>query len=282
MRQAFYLTRGCFFPIINNTCRASCAMCAQPLRRTKTCGAARTQGQLESAARGCKKQKKGISGCSAVGARSRAPPAAETARRKCWAAMRAMQGRAKAAAARHMATESAPRAAVKNRRREYRGVAQLVARHIWDVDAVGSNPATPTISSVHNGFELWALDFLCQSGSLYVWSRSLSCPFVLCKLGSILNCNPFSGIRLAIASVRWNSNHSNKLVVNHDSLVSVLTHAFCLVNRNRFNHFPQQRHCQHLHFHKPPYSTNELLFIFMHSFHRIKPFPEFGNSAFQF
>ena len=43
----------------------------------------------------------------------------------------------------------APRAAVKNRRREYRGVAQLVARHIWDVDAVGSNPATPTNPSVH-------------------------------------------------------------------------------------------------------------------------------------
>ena len=59
-----------------------------------------------------------------------------------------MQGRAKAAAARHMATGSAPRAAVKNRRREYRGVAQLVARHIWDVDAVGSNPATPTSPSV--------------------------------------------------------------------------------------------------------------------------------------
>ena len=106
-----------------------------------------------SATRGSKKQKKGISGCSAVGARSRAPPAAETARRKCWAAMRAMQGRAKAAAARHMATGSAPRAVVKNRRKEYRGVAQLVARHIWDVDAVGSNPATPTMRSVLIGSE---------------------------------------------------------------------------------------------------------------------------------
>ena len=26
----------------------------------------------------------------------------------------------------------------------YRGVAQLVARDIWDVDAAGSNPVTPT------------------------------------------------------------------------------------------------------------------------------------------
>ena len=38
-------------------------------------------------------------------------------------------------------------------------MAQLVARDIWDVDAAGSNPVTPTISSVHNGFQLWALDF---------------------------------------------------------------------------------------------------------------------------
>lgn len=26
----------------------------------------------------------------------------------------------------------------------YRGVAQLVARDVWDVDAAGSNPVTPT------------------------------------------------------------------------------------------------------------------------------------------
>ena len=57
----------------------------------------------------------------------------------------------------------------------YRGVAQLVARDIWDVDAAGSNPVTPTISSVHNGFELWTLgffafsvcmDFVCQNPML--------------------------------------------------------------------------------------------------------------------
>ena len=31
-------------------------------------------------------------------------------------------------------------------------MAQLVARDVWDVDAAGSNPVTPTISSVRNGF----------------------------------------------------------------------------------------------------------------------------------
>ena len=32
-------------------------------------------------------------------------------------------------------------------------------RFLWDVDAAGSNPVTPTISSVHNTSELWTLDF---------------------------------------------------------------------------------------------------------------------------
>ena len=36
----------------------------------------------------------------------------------------------------------------------FRGVAQLVARLLWEQDAAGSSPVTPTISSVHNGFEL--------------------------------------------------------------------------------------------------------------------------------
>ena len=40
----------------------------------------------------------------------------------------------------------------------FRGVAQLVARDVWDVDAAGSNPVTPTKSSVHNRLELWTLD----------------------------------------------------------------------------------------------------------------------------
>lgn len=36
----------------------------------------------------------------------------------------------------------------------------MVERHVRDVEAAGSNPVTSTISSVHNGFELWTLDFL--------------------------------------------------------------------------------------------------------------------------
>ena len=35
----------------------------------------------------------------------------------------------------------------------FRGVAQLVARDVWDVDAAGSNPVTPTNSGIHKAFE---------------------------------------------------------------------------------------------------------------------------------
>lgn len=48
---------------------------------------------------------------------------------------------------------------------EYRGVAQLVARDIWDVDAAGSNPVTPTIQSVLTVTERLLKNtlFLCSS-----------------------------------------------------------------------------------------------------------------------
>ena len=32
-------------------------------------------------------------------------------------------------------------------------MAQLVARDVWDVDAAGSNPVTPTNSGIHKAFE---------------------------------------------------------------------------------------------------------------------------------
>ena len=44
-------------------------------------------------------------------------------------------------------------------RKLFRGVAQMVARMVRDHEAASSSLATPTISSVHNGFELWTLDF---------------------------------------------------------------------------------------------------------------------------
>ncbi len=35
-----------------------------------------------------------------------------------------------------------------------RGVAQLVARLLWEQDVGGSSPFTPTMMSIHNGLEL--------------------------------------------------------------------------------------------------------------------------------
>ena len=39
----------------------------------------------------------------------------------------------------------------------------LVERCVRDAEAAGSNPVISTISSVHNGFELWTLDFFAIS-----------------------------------------------------------------------------------------------------------------------
>ena len=36
---------------------------------------------------------------------------------------------------------------------EIRGVAQLVARDVWDVDAAGSNPVTPTNFADSSAYE---------------------------------------------------------------------------------------------------------------------------------
>ena len=49
----------------------------------------------------------------------------------------------------------------------YLGVAQLVARYLGVVEAAGSSPVTQTISSVHNGFQLWTLDIFLPTESLF-------------------------------------------------------------------------------------------------------------------
>ena len=84
--------------------------------------------------------------------------------------------RAKAAAARHMATGSAPRAAVKNRRKEYRGVAQLVARLLWE-DAPGQSHnftsgccavgSAPALGAGGPGFESPHSDQISQKNRLF-------------------------------------------------------------------------------------------------------------------
>ena len=116
--------------------------------------------------------------------------------------------RAKAAAARHMATGSAPRAAVKNRRKEYRGVAQLVARHIWEKPpgqvhnfisgccAVGSAPALgaggPGFESPHSD-QLWQKNrlkrrFFCVFCSVFaVWTIAVLRRFQGRKCGGHTN-----------------------------------------------------------------------------------------------
>ena len=53
----------------------------------------------------------------------------------------------------------------------FRGVAQLGARDIWDVEAAGSNPVTPTRIAVLTAYESRKVGILCgfsSLGGLYV------------------------------------------------------------------------------------------------------------------
>ena len=45
---------------------------------------------------------------------------------------------------------------------------------VWEHQAAGSNPVTPTISSVHNGFELWTLDFFVISSFFVMYGAGFN------------------------------------------------------------------------------------------------------------
>ena len=112
---------------------------------------------------------------------------------------------------------------------------------VWDVDAAGSNPVTPTISSVHNGFQLWALDFFMLKllfSFLCMYRSRFSAPFCfalarrLCR--QILYSNTLSGfsgvITFSVTAGDFDITH--KAVVNHNTLCSVLACPFCLIDFN--------------------------------------------------
>ena len=61
----------------------------------------------------------------------------------------------------------------------YRGVAQLVAHTSGGRDAAGSSPVTPTITSVHNVYEVMNTRFFCFYAVLVVLKYSTSTPFLV-------------------------------------------------------------------------------------------------------
>ena len=59
------------------------------------------------------------------------------------------------------------------------GIAVVMVR---DQEASGSNPDTPTISSVHNGFELWTLDFFVISSFFVMYEQVLCLLFCFMRI----------------------------------------------------------------------------------------------------
>ena len=73
----------------------------------------------------------------------------------------------------------------------FRGVAQLVARDIWDVEAAGSNPVTPTNPKLQN---LWYQTWNCSSvfeyqlltaiGNRYAGKKGVTFDLAICAVAS--------------------------------------------------------------------------------------------------
>ena len=115
-----------------------------------------------------------------------------------------------------------------------RGVAQLVARDVWDVDAAGSNPVTPTISSVHNESDEHSI-FFC----LYfvVWSRISALFLLLCRGGQIVDRYALSALKsyLALSVPFGNLQTAYKAIMDDHALCAVLARSLYLIDFNLFN-----------------------------------------------
>ena len=122
------------------------------------------------------------------------------------------------------------------------------------------------ISSVHNGFELWTLDFFVLSSFFAMYGAGFySCSFVLCGFSNILDDYTFSGICLVITSAFGYLNIPDKFVMDHNPLTAVFTNAFGFINRYLIYEFSKKRCSQFLHFHKSSDSTNIRLCVFEHN-----------------
>ena len=118
----------------------------------------------------------------------------------------------------------------------------LVSRLVRVQEASGSNPDTPTISSVHNGLELWTLDFFAISSFFVMYGAGFkACSFVLCGFGNIFDCYTFSCVCLVITSAFGYLNIPNEFAMDHNPLTTILTNAFGFINRNLVYEFPKKR-----------------------------------------
>ena len=112
-----------------------------------------------------------------------------------------------------------------SRYRDHRGVAQLVARLLWEQDAAGSNPVTPTMQSVLIGFE-YPCGALCI---IFARNPIRRCGVRICRFLTLCGHDSSYGEILFLhgillcCSLRWRSagwlHTFSKCVIHYDTFV---------------------------------------------------------------
>ncbi len=118
----------------------------------------------------------------------------------------------------------------------------MVERCVRDAEVAGSNPVISTMLNVHNGFELWTLDFFAISSFFVMYGAGFrDCSFVLCGFGNILDGYTFSAICLVITFAFGYLNIPNEFVMDHNPLTAIFTNTFGFINRYFVYEFANKR-----------------------------------------
>ena len=109
-----------------------------------------------------------------------------------------------------------------------RGVAQLVARLLWEQNAAGSSPVTPTISSVINESENTRF-FVYE---YFIFGAGFPAPFLfLAYRHLIADSHTLTGIKSMLSDVSIGEiNRADEAVMNDDLLRAVLARSLNLMN----------------------------------------------------
>ena len=95
----------------------------------------------------------------------------------------------------------------------------ITLRFLW-LSRAGSSPVARTISSVHNGFQVWTLDFY-----ILMYEQACKACSFSCALGDILNGHAFAGIGGVVVTGVRDLNDTHEFVMNHNALGKELSGA---------------------------------------------------------